>query len=175
MRIPCSPVLGIGIDTASGQCSYFGMDITLEPLGENDIEFRWHVFEATIKPFVVRHSGLAEGELRSMLAGQLRGGRHRAIVVAGRRVGVLLSTNEGDHLAVHQLGILPGFQGRGIGTCVLKRLISQSQREHLPLRLSVFNDNHGALRLYKRLGFIVDSVDAENCHMRLDPVSGDPD
>lgn len=132
------------------------MDIDLEPLNENDVEFRWQVFDATIKPFVERHTGIASDDLRPMLAEQLRVGRHQAIVVAGERAGVLLATSEGDHIAIQQLEILPGFQGQGIGTAILTQLIARSRREHLPLRLSVFDDNLGALKLYERLGFVVE-------------------
>lgn len=53
-------------------------------------------------------------------------------------------------MELDDLYILPQFRGRGIGTGVVKRCISQADA---PIELYVFTQNTGALRLYRRLGF----------------------
>jgi ribosomal protein S18 acetylase RimI-like enzyme len=55
------------------------------------------------------------------------------------------------HLIV--IALLPAFQGRGIGTGILRALQDQAQGEGKPLSLHVQRGNDGAAALYRRLGF----------------------
>ena len=61
-----------------------------------------------------------------------------------------------DHEEWATLGesyVLPGFQGRGIGTSVLLEAIAHAELRGVPLRLRVFKINTAGIRLYERLGF----------------------
>ena len=51
------------------------------------------------------------------------------------------------------LAIRPEWRGCGIGTAVLNRLCADAAGAGVPLTLSVWAANHGARRLYDRLGF----------------------
>ena len=75
---------------------------------------------------------------------------------AGNAVGVLDVSDEGDHLYLSRIAVLPEAQGQGLGTSVLRELIGRGR----PVRLHVFTHNDRARRLYERLGFVVDH-DAE--------------
>lgn len=55
------------------------------------------------------------------------------------------------------LAIRERWRGRGLGSIVLERLCAAAAHAGVPLRLSVWSANHGALRLYRRLGFVADS------------------
>jgi ribosomal protein S18 acetylase RimI-like enzyme len=70
----------------------------------------------------------------------------------GTAVGVLDVTEEGDHLYLSRIEVLPEAQGRGLGTAVLRDLIGRGRT----IRLHVFTNNMRARRLYERLGFNVD-------------------
>lgn len=50
------------------------------------------------------------------------------------------------------LAVLPGYEGRGIGTRMLTLLLSQADERYPAVTLSVRRDNP-ALRLYERFGF----------------------
>jgi GNAT superfamily N-acetyltransferase len=52
-----------------------------------------------------------------------------------------------------RIEILPAFQGRGIGTKVIQRMIDQVSKTGKPLRLQVFKVNP-AQRLYESMGFL---------------------
>jgi len=54
------------------------------------------------------------------------------------------------------LAIRSQWRGRGIAGAVLNRLCSDAEGAGVPLRLSVWHDNHDALRLYQRYGFVAD-------------------
>ena len=77
----------------------------------------------------------------------------------GYAIGVVDLTDEGDHLYLSRMEIVPEEQGRGIGTAVMADLL----RDGRTFRLHVFASNVRARRFYERLGFIVDSH-AERAH-----------
>jgi len=57
--------------------------------------------------------------------------------------------------AVQNLGILPAHRGRGLGTCLLLRSLEGFREAGLSrVHLEVTAENEGAIRLYRRLGFV---------------------
>ena len=62
------------------------------------------------------------------------------------------------------------FQGKGIGTEVMHRLIGEAARLHRAVRLAVVKINP-ALRLYERLGFQTTHEDEGKFYMKRDPDS----
>jgi ribosomal protein S18 acetylase RimI-like enzyme len=73
---------------------------------------------------------------------------------AGRPVGVLEVSDEGDHLYLSRIELLPDAQGRGLGTAVVGELLRGRM-----VRLRVFANNVRARAFYERLGFTVVSDD----------------
>jgi len=69
-------------------------------------------------------------------------------------IGLLKVTRATDEWHVHQIQILPSRQGLGIGEAVLRELLIEAAREHVPVSLSVLHGNP-ARRLYERIGFRV--------------------
>ena len=69
-------------------------------------------------------------------------------------IGLLKVTRAADEWHVHQIQIHPSRQGHGIGEAVLRELLTDAAREHVPVSLSVLHGNP-ARRLYERLGFSV--------------------
>jgi ribosomal protein S18 acetylase RimI-like enzyme len=61
-------------------------------------------------------------------------------------------SDEGDHLYLSRIEILPEVQGRGVGTAVMRDLM----RGGRAIRLHVFANNVRARRFYERLGFSID-------------------
>jgi ribosomal protein S18 acetylase RimI-like enzyme len=70
----------------------------------------------------------------------------------GAPVGVLDVRDEGDHLYLGRIAILPEAQGRGLGTAVVRDLLSTGRT----VRLHVFANNVSARRFYEGLGFEID-------------------
>ncbi|KHK59285.1 GCN5 family acetyltransferase [Burkholderia sp. A9] len=67
-------------------------------------------------------------------------------------IGLLKVTRATAEWYVHQIQILPSRQGQGIGAAVLRELLAEAAREHVPVALGVLRGNP-ARRLYERLGF----------------------
>lgn len=68
------------------------------------------------------------------------------------RVGVLKLSRTNHDWHLHQIQILPSYQGNGIGQTVLRAVLAAAKREGVPVSLTVFHENP-ARRLYERLGF----------------------
>jgi ribosomal protein S18 acetylase RimI-like enzyme len=83
------------------------------------------------------------------------GAKHFIVDRLGTPVGYLmLVTLEGDRLHLIDIALTAGARGQGTGTAVLTELIAAAREEQVRwLTLSVNVTNHGAVRLYTRLGF----------------------
>jgi len=92
----------------------------------------------------------------------------RIIVLNGLDIGWLQTVVLDGELFLGQLFIDNSFQRRGIGTEVIKRLVTEAENSHQAVTLGVVKINP-ALRLYKRLGFQVVGEDKFKFYMRLDP------
>ncbi|WP_273808377.1 MULTISPECIES: GNAT family N-acetyltransferase [unclassified Pseudomonas] len=62
--------------------------------------------------------------------------------------------DEDDQVYIQNIALSEAFQGRGIGTELLRQLQSHASARKVPLMLSVFRTNPSARRLYERLGFL---------------------
>ena len=79
-------------------------------------------------------------------------------------IGLLKVTRAADEWHVHQIQIHPSRQGHGIGEAVLRELLTEAAREHVPVSLSVLHGNP-ARRLYERLGFRFSSETATGANL----------
>ena len=73
-------------------------------------------------------------------------------------IGSLIVKRESE-IRLINIALLPKFRRRGIGTFLLKQLQAEAQATNKPLTLTVLKTNDGAVNLYKRCGFAVNSSD----------------
>jgi ribosomal protein S18 acetylase RimI-like enzyme len=59
-----------------------------------------------------------------------------------------------DHLFLSNVALLPRYQGRGLGTQLVRMVLAEGERRALPVRLQVLKANR-VRRLYERLGLAV--------------------
>lgn len=71
----------------------------------------------------------------------------------GRIAGYIQTVDKHDRIYVQNIAISEEYQGKGIGTRLLKGLQSNAAARKVPLQLGVFRTNAPAQRLYERLGF----------------------
>ena len=82
---------------------------------------------------------------------------YTAVYADGKKAGYYhLYKNEDGEYEIDDLYILDDFQGKGIGTEIIKKCCSSVDE---PVMLYVFIKNQRAVSLYKRLGFeIVETI-----------------
>lgn len=91
----------------------------------------------------------------------------RIITCDGTDVGWLQSRMQGDTLFLVQLFLDTAFQGKGIGTETLKRLMGEAEQSGVPMKLGVVKSNP-ARRLYERLGFRITHEDDRKFYMKYE-------
>jgi ribosomal protein S18 acetylase RimI-like enzyme len=69
------------------------------------------------------------------------------------RVGMIQLFEHADSLEVSEIQIQPFYQGRGIGTRLLRDTIARAYAQGKTVSLSTGLKNHRAIELYRRLGF----------------------
>lgn len=74
------------------------------------------------------------------------------ILDADRRIGRMLVERSADAFLLVDIAVLPEHRNTGIGTALLRGLLSEAAGAAKPVRLHVLSYNR-AVRLYERLGF----------------------
>lgn len=77
---------------------------------------------------------------------------HCLLELEGRSIGRMWVVRSEHEVHLVDMALLPEYQGRGLGTALLRALQHEASTQGKPLRLRVTRSNR-ALRLYTRLGF----------------------
>lgn len=91
----------------------------------------------------------------------------RILMADSSDVGWIQSTARENELFLAQIFVARPFQGRGIGTQVMNRLIAEAAEAGQAMCLDVVKINP-ALRLYDRLGFRIIGGDDRKFYMKRD-------
>lgn len=78
----------------------------------------------------------------------------RRIYKNGKKIGYFSLLQRPEYLELNNFWIFLPFRGQGIGSQVLQYCKGEARKASLPLRLFVFTKNKGAVRFYKRWGFL---------------------
>ena len=126
--------------------------IDLRPARDEDGDLLWRIHCTSMRPPVEATWGWDEALQRTYFEASLGEGSRQIVRVGGADAGVLSVEARADHVFLKTIALLPEFQGRGIGTQVVRRVIDQAAGLGLPVRLQVLKANR-ARGLYERLGF----------------------
>jgi ribosomal protein S18 acetylase RimI-like enzyme len=148
---------GLAGNSRNDFCRKRRMTIKLRPESPQDEPFIRRVLLETI----AAELGASEWPepMRSHLLGiQYTGRRHaeaagKVIEADGVDAGWVLVNTTPDEMRLVEIMIVPELRGRGIGTATLGEILSTSAALEKPVRLNVNKMNHGAIRLYERMGF----------------------
>lgn len=83
------------------------------------------------------------------LAREIALGSGWCFIEGGDIVAYVLCRGDNYLIDIMRLGVLPAWQGRGLGTDLLKQAVAQAEHS----MLTVLPENERALRLYRRHGF----------------------
>ena len=131
------------------------LQYTLRGATDDDFEFLYALHVAAMRASVERTWGWDEVFQRRYFEEHWDPGPRRIIVVEGRDVGVVQVEWYVDEVFLALIEVGPAWQGRGIGTAVIRDVQAQAQEAGLPVTLHVLKTNRDARRLYERLGFVI--------------------
>lgn len=93
------------------------------------------------------------------------------VEVSGEPAGRLYVNRASDEIRIIDIALLPMFRGRGLGSVILRTVLSEAEAAGLPVTIHVEQHNP-ALRLYQRLGFQV--LDTRGLYYFLEWRAGRP-
>jgi ribosomal protein S18 acetylase RimI-like enzyme len=150
------------------------MSINFRPAGPEDEAFLLKVYgsiraeELAVVPW---SEAQREAFLRMQLEAQHLHYRQRypagefLVILDGERaVGRLYIARLQEQIRIMDITILPEERGRGLGTSILRDLMTEAARAPKPLRIYVESFNP-SLRLFERLGF--SKVEEEGIHLLM--------
>lgn len=130
------------------------MIITYRPAQSADLDFLYDMHRATTRRLVEETWGQwEEAWQRQRFEQAFHPAELLIIQVEGADVGVLRVQDRAEEIFLAVIEVLPAYQNRGIGTQVIRELLSRAEREQKPVALQVLKANVDARRLYQRLGF----------------------
>jgi GNAT superfamily N-acetyltransferase len=141
--------------------------IGLRPALEHDFEYCRRLYFAEMR-WIIDELRLDRNAQETSFGQQWNRAQVRVIALDGTDVGWLQTIREDNEIFVAQMFVDSPFQRRGIGTEVMKRLISEAAEFGLAVCLNVVRINP-ARRLYERLGFRVTHEDDRKFYMKRDP------
>jgi ribosomal protein S18 acetylase RimI-like enzyme len=106
-----------------------------------------------MRAHVERIWGWDDSEQLAFFDNRFEPGVWQVIQADGVDVGVLILQDNDDELYLAEIEILPEWQGRGIGSAVVRSLMREAASRQKPLTLRVLHINQRARTLYERLGF----------------------
>ena len=145
------------------------LSFALRPAASEDREFLFELFARTMRGVVEQTWGWNDGWQRAEFARRFRSYTVSVVESDARPVGGLFTEHGPEAIFIHEIQILPEWQGRGIGTAIVRAVIEQATARGVPVELSVVPANDRAQRLYERLGFEVFAIESPFIRMRRRP------
>jgi ribosomal protein S18 acetylase RimI-like enzyme len=141
----------------------------LRSASEGDLELAYEITKDSMREYVVETWGVwNEDEQREKHRMNFTPATLRIIISSGVPIGLVAVEEEPSYLWLVKLYIQPTFQRSGIGTALLRQVISEAKEIGKPVRLRVLRVNIGAQRLYLRHGFKVVGEEPERFFMVRD-------
>ncbi|MCG8552463.1 MAG: GNAT family N-acetyltransferase [Desulfobacterales bacterium] len=145
-------------------------DFKLRDATNNDIEFIFQLRTQTMKKDFDNTFGWDEDEQWTRAADEIQ---HAQIITINQvDIGVIKVVPKIKALHLHQMQILPNYQGKGIGSKLVSQVLDRAKNQNFPVTLLVLK-GAAAKRIYDRFGFSVINEYENNYMMRWKPKSLD--
>ncbi len=132
----------------------------------NDSEFVFTVKKTAFRKYIEQVWGWDDSYQRERHNKEFASHDFRIIQFRGTDVGFLITSCTSDMLKVNQIYILPEYQGRGIGSACLTRIIDDANLEQKSVVLKVLKVNTRGIAFYQRLGFTI--VGESTTHVQME-------
>jgi len=142
--------------------------VTLTPATDDDREFSYQAKKAAEGDYITAIWGWNEQIQRRFHIRAWEERRPDIIRYDGKPVGTLYAREEEGCFHIRQFFILPEWQRKGIGSCLLERVLAQADRTGLVAKVAFLKGNR-VQSLYERFGFRLTSQRDNFCFMQRQP------
>lgn len=136
------------------------------PRHPRDSDFAYDVTKSALGEYVEQTYGWDEARQQEIHRRRFRPPATWIVVCGGVDIGLLAVDRHADHIHIRQLFLLPKAQGKGIGSQIMKEIITESNSSCLPIKLRVLKVNCRARDFYLRQGFCV--VGESDTHYQME-------
>lgn len=130
------------------------MDFEIRLAAISDKEWLYTLYCSTMRKYIEKTWGWDEEFQKNGFKTNLHPTKFKIIVVNGNEVGAYVINEESGHYWLEMILITPKMQKYGLGTAIIDKLQTDSEKGGKPLKLSVLKVNP-AKEFYSRLGFHV--------------------
>ena len=149
-------------------------ELRFRPAQANDSEFVFFAKKAAFREYVEQVWGWDDSYQQELHDRRFGSQDVHVIRSCEVDVGFLATSRTSNVLKVNQLFILPEYQGRGIGSACMTRIVGEAEIEHNSVVLQVLKVNVRGIAFYRRLGFAVVGESATHLRMEKPPdITGD--
>lgn len=141
------------------------MKYSLRQATEFDYDFLYQLKVSCLKEYIAATWGWDEIFQKKHFASHFLPKNSQIIMLDGLDVGELSVQERVDELFLSKILIQPAYQGRGLGTAIIRDLQKEARTKEVSLTLQVLKVNP-AHKLYKRLGFQI--VEASETHYLME-------
>ena len=131
----------------------------------SDSEFVFTVKKAAFGEYVEQVWGWDDDYQRELHNRRFVSQDLRIIQFRGTDVGFMATSSTPDTLKVNQLFILPEYQGKGIGSACMMRIVDDATLEGKSVALQVLKVNTRGTAFYQRLGFLI--IGESSTHLQM--------
>jgi ribosomal protein S18 acetylase RimI-like enzyme len=128
--------------------------VGFRPATEDDVVFLYTLHVTTMREYVDKTWGWDDAYQEAVFRRNYVPTQVQIITFDGRDIGMLMVDERVDDIFLRAIEIHPDYQGRGIATGIIRKIISDGLQKGKPVRLHVLKVNP-AKRLYDRLEFSV--------------------
>jgi ribosomal protein S18 acetylase RimI-like enzyme len=142
---------------------------TLRPATADDRGFIVELTRTAMGPYLEATFGWDDASQTAYFEERFDAFGGQVLQADGVDVGELLVEERPDELFIVRLALLPDWQGRGIGSAIVRMLIDRARELESALTLDVLRANPRAVRFYESLGFVRTGGTETAVSMRLEP------
>lgn len=128
------------------------MIIKLRPSTAADAEYCFRLHALTMGHYIARQWGWDDQVQRGFHERRFSPGAWQVITVNGADAGVVHVEYRQTEIYLGRIEVHPDYQGRGVGTRLIRDLLRQARERGQDLTLDVLVVNRRARALYRRLG-----------------------
>ena len=144
-------------------------ELNIRKADATDSDFVFAVKKAAFREYVEQVEEWDDTHQRGLHNKRFDSQNFRIIQFQGNDIGFFSTSCTADSLKVYQFFIHPEYQGRGIGSACMTRILADADVSGKTVNLQVLKINIRGIAFYQRLGFSIIGEDSTHVQMKKLP------